>query len=231
MNYLLGILIVLSPMALADRHDLFKGEAKEKGRLVYRENHDVTFDDANNPLEATTTYTDPNGTVLGILKSNFRRSLNLPEHIYNDNRTGNKYGIRRDGEKVILFSQEPGKAEATKEMSGDDEKNRLQVGCQGFNYYLKGKIDQIKSMKSQPVLFMIPGELTSYKFILNYLRENSDQTVDFNVKIENWFLRAFAPTLEFRYDKKINRIVWYKGISNIKNNVGKTMDVTIDYKY
>lgn len=58
-----------------------------------------------------------------------------------------------------------------------------------------------------------------------------DQTVDFKVKIENWFLRAFAPELEFKYDRKTDRIVWYKGISNIKSETGKNMNVEIEYKY
>jgi len=55
--------------------------------------------------------------------------------------------------------------------------------------------------------------------------------VDFKVKIENWFLRAFAPELEFKYDRKTDRIVWYKGISNIKSETGKNMNVEIEYKY
>lgn len=217
--------------ASASRHDIFEGEAKENGKLVYVEKHDVVFDEKNNPLEATTTYVDADGTVAGVLRSDFRRSLNLPEHLYVDNRTGNRYGIRRAGDKVILFSQDAGKEEETKEMPEGDDRERLQVGCQGFNYYLKGKVDAIKQAKSKPVLFMIPGNLSSYRFVLKYLKENPDQTVEFEVKIENWFLRAFAPNLEFRYDQKINRIVWYKGVSNIKNKDGKTMNVVINYKY
>ena len=100
-----------------------------------------------------------------------------------------------------------------------------------FNYYIKGRTNFLKSIRSQPVLFMVPGDLTTYKFVLEYIGETQDQIVDFKVKIENWFLRAFAPELEFRYDKKIDRIVWYQGISNIKSNDGKVMNVTIDYKY
>lgn len=222
---------LLSVTASADTHELFRGEAREKGVLVYTELHDITKDKAGNPLEATTTYVNPEGKTLGVLQSNFRQSLNLPEHVFEDSRSKVKYGIRRIGTKIEMFNQDPGKPEETKELEKGSDTERLQVGCQGFNYYLFGKIDKIKEQRFLPVLFMIPGELSTYKFELEFVKDNPDQSADFTVKIESWFLRLFAPKLEFRYDRKINRIVWYKGLSNIKNDRGKLMDVIIDYKY
>ena len=143
-----------------------------------------------------------------------------------------QYGIRRspDG-KIILFNQDPGKPEITKTLDEEKDQKRLQVGCQGLNYYLKGKINQMRDIRSLPVLLMIPGDLDSYQFKLDFVQENKDGSVDFKIKIENWFLRLFAPTLEFKFDQKLNRIVWYKGISNIKNDEGKNMNVEINYNY
>jgi len=223
--------IILGSPAFAETHETFIGEAREKGVLVYTEKHSVTKNANGQPVEAVTNYVSPDGKVLGVLRSNFKDSLNLPEHTFEDERTKAKYGIRRSGTKVEMFSQEGNEPEKTKVLENDDATERLQVGCQGFNYYLFGKVDQIKEKKYLPVLFMIPGELSSYKFELEFIKDNPDQTVDFTVKIESWFLRLFAPKLEFRYDRKINRIVWYKGLSNIKNDKGKLMDVVIDYKY
>lgn len=224
-------IVLVSPFVFAAKHELFKGEAFENGKLVYIENHDVTFDDKNNVLEAKTTYVDPAGKVLGVLNSNFRQSLSLPEHIFEDLRTKGKYGIRRANDKIILFNQDEGKPEVTKELDSIGDKNRIQVGCQGFNYYLKQGLDNLRKTKSLPVLFMVPGDLSTYKFVLNFVRENADGNIEFTVKIENLFLRIFAPELEFHYDPKKQRITWYKGISNIKNENGKTMNVTINYKY
>jgi hypothetical protein len=223
--------IYLADDAMAARRDLFRGTAREAGKIVYFEDHDVQFDDQGIVLEATTTYNNPEGKILAILTSDFRNSLSLPDHVFKDERTMTQYGIRREAGKVILFSKDRGKIETSKVLDDKGDIDRLQVGCQGFNYYLKGRTNFLKSIRSQPVLFMVPGDLTTYKFVLEYLGETQDQVVDFKVKIENWFFRAFAPELEFKYDKKIDRIVWYKGISNIKNNDGQVMNVTIDYKY
>ncbi len=231
-KFILFLLLIFKiNLAIAEKHDIFQGIARENSKIVYIEKHDVTFDDKENVLEATTTYWDPAGKRLAILTSDFRKSLSLPEHVFIDERTKGKYGIRRDGEKIVLFNQDLSKPEITSVLENQPDRDRIQVGCQGFNYFLKGKIDHLKEIKTQPVLFMVPGDLSTYKFVLQFETENKDQTVNFKVKIENWFLRAFAPELEFRYDKKINRIVWYKGISNIKNDSGKVMNVTIDYEY
>lgn len=232
MSFKMFILILIAfPNAWADRHELFSGTAKENSKIVYSENHDVTFDDQGQVLEAKTVYVSPDGKTLGTLKSNFRNSLSLPEHVFIDERTKGSYGIRRSEGKIVLFNQDSEKAEQKIELTEKKDQDRIQIGCQGFNYFLKNQIEQLKSAKTQAVLFMVPGDLSTYKFVLELIRENSDQTLDFKVKIENWFLRAFAPQLEFKYDRKIDRIVWYKGISNIKSEAGKNMNVEIDYKY
>jgi hypothetical protein len=223
--------LIISQNAFADRHEFFSGEAKENGKLVYIEKHDVTFDDQNKVLEAQTTYVDPQGKSVAVLNSDFRKSLSLPEHTFEDLRTKNKYGIRRDQNKIILFNQDYGQPEEAKELLDNNDKTRVQVGCQGFNYFLKDKIEELSQIKSLPVLFMIPGDLSTYKFTLNYIKKNADQAIEFKVKIESLWLRMFAPELEFHYDTQKQRIFWYKGISNIKNDKGQTMNVVIDYKY
>ncbi len=232
MSYKAFIFIFLvCPSVWAERHELFSGVAKEHGKIVYTENHDVTFDDKGQVLEAETVYISPAGKTLGKLKSDFRSSLSLPDHDFSDERTKGRYGIRRAGDKIVLFNHDDGKAEQTIELTDKKDLERIQIGCQGFNYFLKNQIDRLKNAKTQPVLFMVPGELSTYRFVLELKKDNPDQTLDFKVKIENWFLRAFAPQLEFKYDRKIDRIVWYKGISNIKSETGKKMNVEIDYKY
>lgn len=215
----------------AEKHEYFSGIAKENGQIVYLEKHDLTLDDNNNVLEAKTVYTKPDGKVLGNLFSDFRNSLSLPDHVFTDERTKSIYGVRRLDKKIILFRKDDGKKEEKIELPENQDGDRIEIGCQGFSYFLKNKIEELKIKKKQPVLFMIPGDLSTYKFVLELLSENPDKTLDFKVKVENWFLRAFAPELNFKYDLKLHRILWYKGLSNLKNDAGKNMTVEIDYNY
>lgn len=229
---IITIYFIFSLNCYAEKHEYFTGIAKIEGKIVYEEKHDVTLDKSGNVIEASTVYSDLKGTTLGTLKSDFRKSLSLPEHIFIDTRTQGKYGIRRLADnKIEMFNQDFNKSEQTKLLTDTDDLSRVLIGCQGFNYFLKDEIDNLKRIKTLPVLFMIPGDLSTYKFILELIEENSEQILYFKVKIENWFLRAFAPELEFKYDRKIHHIIWYKGISNIKNDSGKNQKVEIDYKF
>lgn len=220
-----------SLVAFAITHESFRAEARENGKVVYLEKHEVNFSDDGKALDAQTDYLSPEGKLLATLKSDFTPSLSLPNHQYEDLRTGSIYGIRRSGKKIVLFQQEKGQEEKTKELEDAQDSERLQVGCQGFNYYLKGKIESVKAQKIVPVLFMIPGELTTYKFRMKLMKDNGDGNLDFTVEIENFFMRLFAPELRFRYSQNLHRITHYEGISNIKNEKGKVMDVVIDYTY
>lgn len=142
---LLILMLFIFPKAWADRTETFSGIAKENGKIVYTENHKVRFNDKGEVLDATTTYVSPSGKTLGVLKSDFRISLSLPEHIFVDERTKGQYGIRRSENNIVLFNQDAGKKEQQIELPDKKDQERIQVGCQGFNYFLKGKLDNLKT--------------------------------------------------------------------------------------
>lgn len=222
------MVIFLPALAQAKTEERFVGVAREEGEIVYREKHTVIFDEAKKPLSAETLYEDPQGKPMARMKSDFSESLNMPSHFFEDYRRGSSYGIRRENGKIILFQTDKGEKEKTKIVEGEQDK--LQVGCQGFNYYLRDRLEEVKMIKKLPVALMVPGNLTSYDFFLNYESEK-DGVVDFDVEMDSWFLRIFAPKLKFRYDKKIQRIVWFEGPSNLIKPNGKLYKVKIDYSY
>jgi len=227
-SFLGGALLFVSSAAFAKPMS-FVGVAKEGGKLVYTENHLLDVDDEGRVQTAVTNYVGVDGEVLGTLTSNFQQSLSLPEHLFVDKRTQNQYGVRREGGKLFMFRTIAGKEEETKEVDAKSDADRLLVGGQGFNYYLKDEVENLKKKRKQPILFLIPGDLSTYRFVLEYLGENADKTTSYRVHIESWWLRLFAPSLEFNYDAQLGRIVSYQGISNIKSESGKTMNVSIEY--
>ena len=214
---------------MAESIQRFIGEAREKDQLVYLEKHTVLYDHKKRVLESSTDYVKPDGKVFARLHTDYRGSISLPTHTFEDLRTGSVYGLRHEKDKVKLFRREKGKEEKAKYFHVQDG-GRIEMASQGFNYYLKGKTAELRDKKKVPVSFFVPGALKTYNFLLSYDKENNDQTVDYQVKIENLFLRLFAPRLEFRYDEKAGRIAWYKGISAVKGDDRKLMNVTVTYK-
>ena len=215
----------------AEQTAYYQGEARMDGKIAYIERHEVLFDGTGKLLQATTHYQDPTGRPIADLQSDFRDSLTVPTHVIRDFRTGNLQGLRREGEKIILFDEDPGKPERTRILNTKDAGDRILVGCQGLNYYLLGNLESLDPETKLPLRFLIPGKLDYYDFTLQKTGESADGIVDFEIAIENWFLRLFAPKLYVKYDKKEKHLVWYRGLSNITNEKGETQVVTITYKY
>ena len=209
----------------------YKGVAKKGDRTVYIEQHTVEYGKARNLLRATTEYFSPTGQLIAELKSDFTTSLTVPAHVVKDMRTEEVQGLRRDGNQVVLYFKEKGKAEESRLLSSDDEKDRILVGCQGLNYYLLGNLSSFDPRRTLPLRFLIPGKLEYYDFDMKQVGGAQGEVVEFEIKVKNWFLKLFAPTLRVKYDRNQKRIVWYEGISNIKDDEGNNQKVTINYIY
>ncbi|MBX3734198.1 MAG: hypothetical protein KF791_16605 [Verrucomicrobiae bacterium] len=222
--------------ARAERILEYQGEARvaadrTPGSVAYLEKHRVTLEDDGRFVRAETRYESPEGRLLAELRSDFSDSLTVPSHVFVDHRTGHSYGLRREDGRIVLFDQKQGKPERVRVLTAEDAGDRLLVGCQGLNYYLVGRLDELKPSSRVPVRFLIPGKLDYYDFGLTARDASPDGTVAFDVTIQNWFLRLFAPKLEVKYDKASQRLVGYRGISNLLNDRGENQAVTITYTY
>jgi hypothetical protein len=205
---------------------VYKGEASVEGKLVYREDHSADFQD-NKIQSALTTYTDPSGKVLAKLKSNFTKSINVPEHEMEDKKTG-VYGVRYKNDEIIMYRKFEGKEETKTVKTA--QKNKLLVAGQGLHYWILHHFDELLAKKKIELLFLIPGKLDTYHFTLKLLK-NTPETAELEVEIDSWFLRLFAPKLELTYDIKTKRLARYKGLSNLQTEKGDLMNVEIIYRH
>ena len=222
--------ISVSPIAMA-RVDEVVGTARSDGKIVYIEKHKVEYSDDGKLLTAETRYESQDGKLLANLKSDFTTSLTVPDHIIEDNRTGDIEGLRREGDQIVLFDHEKGKVEKTRVLDKKEAENRILIGCQGLNYYVLGHLDSSNPIQSLPLRFLIPGKLDYYDFDMKEVGSSELSVAEFEISIKNWFLKMFAPKLRAKYDRSTKRLIWYQGISNIKNEKGENQNVTIDYSY
>ena len=90
-------------------------------------------------------------------------------------------------------------------------------------------------------LYYIPIQLTvrvnvkgllphAYDFYLKFIGQSEGKVI-FEVEIDNWFLKLFAPKLKMVYDAKLKRLLSYSGLSNIRTEDKEMMNVDIDYIY
>jgi hypothetical protein len=223
------LFILLIPLFTYSKTQEYTGEAKFKGKVVYLEQHKVEIQD-NKAIRSETIYKRPDGLIIGKLTNDYSKSVNVPEYLMEDMVTKNKHGIRHEDKKIFMFNQDDGKREETKEIAEDVTEGELLVAGQGLHYYLVSKMDEVVQKGKLTLKFMIPGQLDVYEFKLQVIKV-MDTRVEFEVLINNWFLKLFAPKLKMIYDTKLRRLLSYEGLSNLKGVDGKLMKVEIKYDY
>jgi hypothetical protein len=223
------LFIFLLPLFSYSKTQEYTGEAKFKGKVVYLEQHKIEIQD-NKAVRSETIYRRPDGLIIGKLLNDYTKSVNVPEYLMEDMVTKNKHGIRRQDKKVFMFNQENGKREETKEISEDVSEGELLVAGQGLHYYLVLKMDEVIQKGNLNLKFMIPGQLDVYEFKLKVIKVLDDKA-EFEIMINNWFLKLFAPKLKMTYELKSRRLLSYEGLSNLKSPDDKLMKVEIKYNY
>lgn len=228
---LVGALVMLTRVVGAtERIEKITGEAKKNGVSAYTEQHRTSYDSNNKILTAKTAYVDPSGKTFAEISSDFSKSLSAPAHDFKDLRFDQSYGLRYEGEKLLMYVQESGEAEQTKEVQTEG-KNALLVGCQGLAYYFRLNWKELVEKKTVPILFIIPGRLETYDFELKHIRTDERGVAEFDIKIKNFLLRLFAPSINLKYDTVKNRLLEYRGLSNLYDNKKNMQNVDIKYTY
>lgn len=225
MNVLAAIL--LFPLIAYSETQVYLGEAYKEKELVYKETHSVEFQEKK-LLTSRTEYTSSEGKLLAILTNNYEKSLSAPEHEMKDIVHKTTYGLRYKGLLPVMYRLENGKEEL-KEVHHKDP-SKLLVGGQGLHYYLVANMEEVIQKKKIDMKFLIPGKLDSYDFYLK-LSKTTETEVVFDVEIDSWFLRLFAPGLKLVYDRKEKKLIRYSGLSNIQDEKKKIMNIDLTYFY
>ena len=206
------------------------GEARKNDQIVYSESHEVTYDKKNKLLKSKTLYKAPDGTTLSELESDFKESHSLPAHTLKDFTSKRTSGIRYENNEGIMFHQNPEENEKTKPtpLQSEDE---LFVAAEGLHYYILENFDLVMSEQKIPIRFILPSVFDYFRFNLQVEKETPDGITELSVKIKSFWLKLFAPKMILRYNKAQKKLLYYKGLSNIRDKNGNRQVVEINYSY
>ncbi len=208
------------------RAEIYWGEARDEGgNLLYREKHEVKYDDER-IASSLTSYLDPSDSEFAKLQSDYSMNALMPTYAFEDSRRGLREGLRFEGGQYSIFHEEPEVGEKTKVL--DDTTDVY--SCQGWHYYLVSNLDRVESGDDLIVRLILPNRLKPYTFKILSLGSEGD-TIRVKVRISNWLFSLFVPELEAVYDKKHMRLIEYHGVSNIVDEEGKLQKVHITYQY
>jgi hypothetical protein len=232
-NLCLLFSLLISPNANANvqtKTIRYFGEARKDDQIIYREFHEVTYSPRNKLLKSKTEYKAPEGGVLCSLDSDYTLHSSAPTHTVFDYQTEEYYGIRYENNELVMFHKYKDASEKTKKIDASSKDQTL-VAAQGLNYFILENIEVLESKENIPFTFLIPGRLDEFNFVLKKVNQPSDESLDLELKVKSFWLKFFAPKMLLKYDKIKKRLVYYKGLSNIRDKNGDRQVVEITYSY
>lgn len=206
---------------------VFEAVAKNEGQLAYYERHTVVYDE-HTIIKSLTEYIDPEGKIIGSLRSDYTHSLSAPEFILSDRRNRTLQGLHWDQNKMEVFSQDTKNKESKKRVMGPQDE--VMISGPGLVYFIASNINRIINQNGMDFKYIIPGRLDAFDFKITPV-SHDDVKAEFEVKIKSWLMRIFSPRLRLIYDLKKKRLISFEGLSNIRNDEGEMMSVDIQYKY
>jgi hypothetical protein len=226
----------------------------EDGKLVYVEEHLLTYDPDHHLAKTTTVFRrpGPDGKEIARLESDFSKYTAgfLPSYHLVDLRNQKESGL--DWVTPIpATSDSEGVIEMFRKKAGDDamkkETMKVKAGTvteEGIFFYIIDRIQEITTPDGAKVRMLLPARLDDVGLRIRLKEQPKSDTKDakdnapkisqvqtLKIDIDNWFLRIFVPSIEVDFDPATRQILEYRGISDINTDDDKSQQVKVRFTY
>lgn len=228
------LLIAVALIGIGNSGNLVKtysGKALNQSddKFLYREIHEAKFN-GEKIDEIITQFKDPNNNLIAVRTMIFGEDLTKPQFVLKDFRSGYVEGSELlPSNKVRVY---------TKENFGDklDEKilevEEPFVIDGGITYFFKEHWEDLIRNKTVKFNFVTPSKLDYYRFRVYkkaIVQIDGRKGLQLVLELDNFIMRAFVDPIIITYDLENKEILYYKGISNINDENGKSLSIKIDY--
>ncbi|WP_420421530.1 hypothetical protein [Simkania sp.] len=203
--------LLAAPFFLWGMHKEFYGDAYDaKGNLLFREKHQVMFD--NDHIDKIrTTYYNPSDKLVGFLESYFHFNEFLPNMFFK--RYADDFIARcivDPDHHVVLMRKDPHQDyyfEKTLKKTPDS------VAGHGLYFYILTKLDEmLKQDMSCAVEILLPARLSAYSCVMNASVDPDDaDVVNVAIKLKNAAKALFVKTILVKVNRKTEEFISYEG--------------------
>ena len=204
----------------------------DNGELLYRELH--YRGDASVLMSERVEYLSPTGELLVEKTLDGSRSVITPNVAQRDLRTGTRFSISNIGDGFDTLYQRGGETSSTKRINKDEEL----VFDAGFDPYVRAHWDALWAGDAIRADFFVPARLDTVKISMR--RTDSEQCAAVTsdalcivvrpagiLRLVGWLVDP----LYLAYGQGSQRLLMYRGISNLLDANGESQDVLIRYQY
>ncbi len=185
---------------------------------VYREHH--TSDVHSQHIE----YRTPDGRLIAEQSLDYACSQAAPTFEQRDLRHGTRLGARWD--KGVYLLMRDGKSRAL------PQPDRL-VASSGFNRFVQAEWEVLHDGRPIEFDFALPARLQTFRLRIQRTEKSGTQAqanVWFRITAAQAWLRPFVAPIVLGYDE-YRRLRIYRGLSNLEDSDGSTLNVEISYRY
>lgn len=229
-SFLLAGAVAASP-PLHAKIESFEGIAKDfANRVHYVEKHRREY--RNGQIYRSTTEYFRDGKKIAQLISRYPKGPTLPEYDFEDFALGYLDGVRFLESGDLEMYRQKGVNEEKETRTLKLEKNM--VTGQGFDFFVRENIEELQQGETKQLNLVFPGRLTSYNFQITTKPADNEKfpnSLHVRLQFDNWFFRLFTPYIDVYYDREMKRLLYFEGVTNIKDESKKARKRMITYEY
>lgn len=203
-----------------------QGDARDPAseRLLYREDHLIRRDGVQTS-QRVVLYRCPDGTAFARKQVDYRESRTAPAFSLVDARDGYREGLRRTDGAVTVYSEK--RSAPLQTGTG----GTVLVADAGFDEFLRNQWDTLLAQGTLPIRFAVPAHARDLKFNVRSLGErriDGAPVQTFQLKLGG-LLALVSPRIDVAYAVHDRALRRYTGLSNIRSDAGKPLEVRIDF--
>ena len=222
------LLILVSSTLIAEESVLsYRGDAfsMEGGELLYTEYHRLTLKDGK-PLTRETRYQTSDTEEFAKKQNQYSDNTATPDFNLTDTRYGYSEEVTYDNGKWRVSYSEP--EESDKGTLGKPD--YTPVIDAGFDEFVRSVWPKLLDEETVRFSFAVPSRLEWVNFRLIPLeREDGKLTVE--MRLSSRLLSWLLDPVKLTYDEETQRLLTYRGLTNIRNKDGEGIKAEIRYTY
>jgi len=220
--------LAITASAMDSRELYAIGKAYQPGTsgLLYVEEH---YGDINNDAVQEVLYLDDAQRQIAVKKSIVAPGIYAPEFFQADYRSGQLIAAKPvDGSNIEVMYRA---GLNTDQLRDTIEKSANLVMDSGFNTYILDNWESLQSGAELNIEFVVPARMSSIGMTVNATACERDDGQCFSVSPRNFLLKLVVGEIELEYSADKQRLLMFRGVSNISDYSGSGQKVEIHYEY
>lgn len=195
--------------------------------FAYTETHHQTLKNGQ-PVIWKITYRDPQGNMIAVKSMRFKAHPFVPVYRLEIRAEGYVEGIRHDGGWVMYRREHTGANVETKAFAIDTP----MAGDSGFAPFVQTHFDALMAGQTLAFSFVVAGRLDAIDMQASRIQDTTfegEAAVQFKVELDSWLLNLFVNPIILVYSPDTQRLLEYRGISNMHGADGQPYPVRVSY--